>query len=480
MLAVLVFRPMRTGTILATSVLAGVLFAPRVVMAQAFDWRGTVGLSGGYNAILTNAEFPGPNNSSGPFAMLSTSLTGTLETPRTNSSFTYSLSLNVPIDKNFNFNTTPIRHSHRFGYDLRAALSPLVNLTLGAGVSVSPNLMFTGGGDPTEVPYDSAVPVGTSINLTSNVTEALNFDLTKDSSLRQSFSGAFGTPIDPFSIRPKSIALTASFGYSKHLALDTITLTPSSTFSYFTEGESQNGAYIEPRKQMNNSLSLSWARPLNNYLNISLQAGVQQNISLDLGKQGYGPTGGATLNLNLEVLTIALSFTHATAVNVLTSTMSLTDQVGLRLSSAFGDTGLSASLSGNFVHAEPLFTEGTSGSGILNTPTNNVSADGGLTFTPKSIQGLSFNLRGQFQKQLTSTNPDAAFTRLGLNFGVTYAFPGTKNKPRAPFFTSGGSVQLGGEGPGFGPFGSGGPPGPSFDEPPAAPPAAPPAGDAKP
>jgi hypothetical protein len=108
-------------------------------------------------------------------------------------------------------------------------------------------------------------------------------------------------------------------------------------------------------------------------------------------------------------------------LSVFNASINMSDQLSLRLSAPIGTTGLSVSGSTGFLHSAPIGSDGA-----LQSPSNNVTGDAGLTYTPPAAPQLSLGLRGQIQRQFQAENVAGNILRYGGTFSVTYSFPSAR------------------------------------------------------
>jgi hypothetical protein len=405
----------------ATVAFAGLLSAPSIAAAQAFDVQPSGTISAGYawsELIPINSTLNPTLPQSRPFLSLGPAIVMTYETPRTLQTFQTSIIFSLPFTTNFTFADVPPTYSGRAAYTNKIALSDLWALTSGLAFSVIPTNPLVAAVDAYDTVLDTT-PVDLVYNFSVGANQTLTRELSPSMRLVQSASVTYNYPYNVAVIRPSTLATKGSIALSNRWPIDALTLALNIGYNYFGVGESTTGGVIDTSSQFLNTLIGTWVRSLTSSLTSSLDLGVLQAASpYATAGQLWQPTGGARLAYNFDYATASIGYTHTALVNVFTATVDLHDQVALRAAFPFGYTGFSLSGTLGFTNTAPITTNGT-----LATATKIYVADVGLSYTPARIPRLSTSLRGTYHRQIPSYDPLAGFTRLAVNVNIAFSFP---------------------------------------------------------
>lgn len=404
----------------AAGAFAGVLGFAAPARAQYVDWRAAFTMSGQYNRQVTDAPYPTAQTLSGPSIGLSPAINLLYDTPRTDNTFTYTFSINVPFTTSFTVKPIPLTYTNRLTYSGRYALSEVTTMSLMGNFSEAPLNSFTSVNDPTEAPI-MTTPTGALVMLTATLQEGLTRQLKDSWSLTQSTSAGFGYPIDTALVRARTFTLQSSLTLSKNFAADTLGMTLTNSTNYFTASEGAFGAVAPAHTQLTNAFLGNWTRTFTPSFSSALSIGVTQLINPDgVNKTSAQPSGSLTLNYSRDLATVALSYQHMAMPNLTTGQINFVDTVAARFSLPFGPEklGLSSSGSAGFTHSTPIGGDGTPGA-----PSNVFVADAAANYKPPFAPTLATSLRFQVQRQVPSADPTAAFTAYAISFSLMYAYP---------------------------------------------------------
>jgi hypothetical protein len=436
---------------MAASLAALGLAAP--VRAQHVEYRASVTATGAYSQSLGGAGTMSQQNAlAGPTVAFSPSLIALVDTLRTDNTFTYAFSLNVPFTQKGTVSPFSLLYSNRLSYGGHYALSELTTMTFGAAVTESPLNTFIPSQNPAEAPVQ-VTPAGVAYMLNFNGTEGFSRQVSELSSFTQNGSFTLGYPIDPTSIRARTFSGSNSFGVARSFFKDSLGVTLTNQFNYFTASKSAetvttsrsaapittsevtNFIVTLPSQTWVNTLALNWSHPFTERLSSTLIAGVTQTLSPGQATLMHvQPSGTATLNYNFLLATASLSYAHAAAPNVTTGTVNFTDSATARFSMPIGLTGLVTTGSAGYTYSTPIGTPivlcpgnlpNCSAAVTATSPSHVIVADAALDYHPERVPTLTVGLRGQITRQVLTEDTSAAndFTRYTISLNLTYSYP---------------------------------------------------------
>lgn len=407
---------MRRAPGVAALALIGAMSVAAPARAQHVEGRFSLTASGSYNTVISDSPYPTALTLAGPSASLSPSGVLLIDSPRTENTLSYALTLNVPFTKDFQLTGAPISYSNRFSYSGRYELSERTSGTFLLSFAHTPQNVLGVSSDPTQTLLDP-VPSGARYLLALSIQQGLTRQLSPSLSLQQTNGVNLNDPVNPLLITPKAIAVQNAVALSRSFAVDTVGFTLSVGTTHFTVSEGSGGAVVDPRTQITNNLALTWSRPLTTSLSLSAQAGATQIISpATATPTAIQPSGSLTFNYRLDPATLSAGYSHMATPNLLTSTVNFTDSATLRFSLPIGMTGLSAMGSGGFTHMEPL------GASTL-SPTNTYLGDVSLTYHPTKAPTLAISARIQVSRQSGGSDALGNFTRFSTALNLTYSYP---------------------------------------------------------
>ncbi len=396
--------------------------------AQYVDWRGSITLTGAYTRTLSNAAVPDALTYAGPSISLSPALVGLLDTPRTENTLTYGVSLTVPFTSQLGVQGSGFSYANRASYSGHYALSELTSLTFGVGVTQAPLYSLVPSQDATSASVQ-AVPAGVANLITTTVTEGVARAVSETTTFSQSGSFAFGDPIDPTTIRALTYSVSNSFGLTRSFWANTLGITLNNQLNYFTpsEGVAADGsiAPVTPAGSIYvNTLALNWLHPFSERLTGTLVAGVTQTLAPGTASLvAVQPTGSLTMNYEFNIAAAALVVAHVAQTNLATATVSFNDTATLRFSAPIGVTGFIASGSGGYTHAVPIPSAATPAEGALVGPSDVFVADAALAYTPLRVPTLTVGVRGVLTRQVLADSVADSFTSYSVALNLTYSYP---------------------------------------------------------
>jgi hypothetical protein len=415
---------MRLRRSVAAAALLGATSLAAPARAQHFDGRASLTAGVTYNQTLTDAPYPTALTTAGPSVTLGPSAVLIYDTPLTNNTLTYSLTVGVPFTKQLQTNASSINYTNRLAYSGRFTLSELSTMTATLAVNHSPLHTLGIGADPSQAAADP-VPAGAAYLLGVQAGEGFNRQLSQQLSLTQAASFTFNAPFDPLVISARTIGGQLSLGLNKQFDADTLGIQLAAAATYFTAGETAGGGVTDPTLQMTNSLQLTYSRPLTELLTLAISAGASQVVNLSQPTPtAVQPTGTLAITYHLDLATATLNYAHMAAPNLATNSVNFTDSGTLRFSMPLGQTGLTGTGSAGITHTTPIGTGGEQ--------TNVIMSDLSLVWRPISVPTLSLTARGQVQRQVGGGDVNGGFTRITTSLNLTYSYPSSNAAQLVP------------------------------------------------
>ena len=160
-------------------------------------------LTGAYTQTVSDAPSPTSQTFAGPLVAFVPSIVALLDTPRTENSLAYTFALSAAFPVPRTAQSVPVSYANRLTYAGHYAINEITSAILGAGFSFSPLNAFDPSADPSAAPIQS-VPSDASYLLTANASEGILRQLTERTSFAQAATFAYGDPIDPAAVLPRT------------------------------------------------------------------------------------------------------------------------------------------------------------------------------------------------------------------------------------------------------------------------------------
>ena len=423
----------------SAALLAAVGFAAPA-RAQYVDWRTTMTLTGAYTRILSDGQLPTALTYAGPSISFSPGLVGLFDTPRTENSLTYGLSLTLPFNEQLSVQQSALTYANRLTYAGHYALSEIASMTFSVGVTQAPLFSLVPSQDSTSASIQP-VPAGLANMITTTASEGFLRQVSGTTSFSQGGSFAFGDPIDPGAIRARTFSASNSFGLTRTFSANTVGLTLNDQINYFTasQGDAVNGVLpaLTPSGSIYvNTLALNWWHQFSERLSGVLIAGATQTLSPGTTTMmEVQPTGSLTLNYEFNIASAALSAAHVAQTNLATATVSFNDTAALRFSLPIGVTGLVSSGAVGYTHGVPIPSAATPLIGGLVGPSSVFVGDAALAYTPRPVPTLTVGVRGLLTRQVLTESVANNFTSYSVALNLTYSYPSATAALMRPSFS---------------------------------------------
>jgi hypothetical protein len=406
------------------------------------EYRASITLTGAWTQSITDALYPTAQTFAGPSIALSPSLVALIDTPRTENTLTYGLSVAVPflVRANPGVNRAQLTYSNRLTYAGHYALSEVTTMTLGGGLTESPINTFIPSQDPTAAPIETT-PAGSAVLITAHATEGFSRQVSDRNTFSQTGAFTYGHPVDPTSSRAQTYSATNSFAFNHTFYRDTLGVMLTDQFNHFTVSQAaateaiQTPPVLPAHTSWVNTLALNWQHPFTEAFSSTIVAGATQTLSPQAAVfMQVQPTGSLTLSYNFLLATAGLSYAHAAAPNLNTGTVNFTDSVHLRFSLPIGVSGFTTTGTVGYTHSVPIGTpmivcpgtmQNCIGSTLVTNPTHVFSADAALDYHPPQVPTLTVGLRGQLSRQVVVDDPTLTnnFLRYTVALNLTYSYP---------------------------------------------------------
>lgn len=382
--------------------------------AQAVSGRASLSAGTSYSTTLTDAWYPTPMTMAGPSLSLSPSGTLLYDTPLTTNTFTASGSVVLMFTKDLPVKVGRVGYSTRADYAGHFTLSERASTTASLGLTLTP-LSGIGGSVESAGAEVTAIPTETAYMLTLNGAQTFAYDLTESLSFNQGASLNSTIPIDPTSLRAFSLMPQVNLGINRRFNEDTVGFTVTGSANSFSNAEL--GGVVSPAHvDIADGATFSWNRNWTETFSTALSLGVTHTVSPSQETPPtVQPTGAVNLNYRFGVIAVSLSTTYQAMPNLATSTTSFSNANTLRISIPIGETGLGVSGTGGYTHQFPP----GGGAGHTHVATGDVS----LSWHPSFASTLGASLRTAINRQLLTTDPLNAFTRLSLSLSLSYSYP---------------------------------------------------------
>jgi hypothetical protein len=384
--------------------------------AQHVEAHASLTLTGAYTRSSGDDPAATAQTFAGPSIALSPVLLMLLDTPRTEHTLGYSLSLSAPLLRGPTVASASIQMANRLTYTGRYALDELTSMTFGAAFTESPLDAFVPSQDATAAPIQT-VPAGTADLIAVTANEGVSRLVADSTSISQAAAFAYGAPLlATGAAAGRTYSGQNTLGWARTFLYNTVGMTVTNQASRFTvdRGVPATTVWV-------NTLSLDYVHLFTESLTATITPGVTVTLSPAASRSTLvEPSGTATLRYDHRYAAAALTFAHLAEPNLATSIMTFNDTATLRFVVPLGLTGLVAAGTFGYAHMTPIDPPP---SAPQQHAANVLLSDGALDYYPASAKCFSVGFRGQVVRQLVASDAASSLTRYTLALHLTVAYP---------------------------------------------------------